>query len=62
MISIQERKLALVTQLYQLKRELHDLQRQDYREAQSRTCADRSEYVSLTDLITMFNSMNGKEK
>jgi len=47
MKNIQERKLALISQIHQLEREIDKLKQQDYRESQLRTCTCLSEYVCL---------------
>lgn len=45
MKSIEERKLALISRIHQLKRELDNLKPQDYRWPQLSARTDRSGYV-----------------
>lgn len=59
MISIEERKLALIIQSYQLENELDNLKRQDYKESQLRTYTGRRAYLGLVDLVENLDS-NGK--
>lgn len=56
MISLEERKGAVVVQIYKLERDIDDLRReleklqwQDFKETQLRTYADLSEYASPAD-------------
>jgi len=56
MISIKERKLALFSQIHQLKRQLDSLKRQDLKEAQLRTYNGRKAYVGLIDLVSIYDS------
>ena len=59
MISLEERKLALIIQTYQLKRELINLRREDYRESQLHTYTGRRTYLGLMDLVESLDS-NGE--
>ena len=59
MKSIEERKLALISQIQQLKAELDSLKQQDYREPQLGTDTGRMAYASPTDLVESF-SRKGK--
>ncbi len=59
MISMQERKLALIIQSHQLEKELDNLKRQDYKESQLRTYRGRKAYFGLIDLIENLDN-NGK--
>jgi len=56
MISIEERKLALFSQVHQLKRQLDNLKREDLKEAQLRTYTGRKAYVGLMDLVAIYDS------
>jgi hypothetical protein len=47
MKSTEQRKLTLISQIHQLKRELENLKRQDYTESQLRTCTEHSGYTGL---------------
>ena len=59
MISPEECKLALIIQTHQLKEELDNLKRQDYKESQLHTYTDRRVYLGFMDLIENLHS-NGK--
>ena len=56
MLSIKERKLALFSQVHQLKRQLDNLKREDIKEAQLSTYTGRKAYVGLMDLIAIYDS------
>ncbi len=56
MISIQERKLALFSQVCHLNRLLDDLKRLDQKESQENSYTGRKAYVGLVDLIEGFDS------
>lgn len=58
MISPEERKLAMVIQIQQLRRELDNLKRQGYRELQLDTYTARRAYAAFMDLVTNLNSNN----
>ncbi len=62
MISLEERKLAMVIQTHRLNRALDNLKRQGYREPQFDTCAGRQAYAAFMDLITNFNSNDSNRK
>lgn len=51
MISIQERKLALFSQVYQINRLLDDLKQLDRKESQKHSYTGRKAYVGFIDLI-----------
>ncbi len=59
MISLEERKLALLIQTEHLKRRLDSLRQQDYEGLQQRTYTDRRAYVDLVDLA---ESLDSREK
>ena len=50
MISIQERKLALFSQVCQIERLLDDLKRLDQKESQENSYTGRKAYAGLIDL------------
>ena len=56
MISIQERKLALFSQVCQINRLLDDLKQLDQKESQEHSYTGRKAYVGLVDLIEGFDS------
>ena len=47
MKSLEERKLVLVSQIHQLRRQLDNLKQQDYLAAQLSICKGRSGYLDL---------------
>ena len=55
-ISIQERKLALFSQVYQINRLLDDLKQLDRKESQENSYTGRKAYVGLVDLIEGLDS------
>ncbi len=55
MISIQERKLALFSQVCQINRLLDDLKQLDQKESQEHSYTGRKAYVGLVDLIEGFD-------
>ena len=59
MISLQERKLALIIQNQQLNRELENLKQQEYRESQLQTYKGRVVCMALIDLIESTNNSKG---
>ncbi len=62
MISLEERKLAMVIQTHRLKRALDNLKRQGYQEPQLDTYTGRQAYTAFMDLITNFNSNDSNRK
>ena len=60
MISLEERKLALIIQNQQLNRELENLKQQEYRESQLQTYKGRVACMALIDLIESTSNSKGQ--
>ena len=56
MISLEERRLVLITQIHHLEKQLDKLKRQDQMESLLGTYTGRRAYVSLVDLIESLDS------
>ncbi len=56
MISIAERKIALLIQANLIRRELDNLKRQDHREAELNTYKGRTAYTGLMALVDSLES------